>query len=123
MFFASLIDERVHAFLACVGLTFLGYTIFKITLRVLNNFGTFWLGIGSLNLKKYGSWACVTGCTDGIGKAYAEALAKRGLNIVLISRTLGKLKEQAKFLEETYRVKTKVISADFTGTFNLPKLF
>ena len=30
------------------------------------------------NLKRYGSWAVVTGATDGIGRAYAEALAKKG---------------------------------------------
>ena len=30
------------------------------------------------NLRKLGDWAVVTGATDGIGKAYAEALAKRG---------------------------------------------
>ncbi len=30
------------------------------------------------NLKKLGDWAVVTGATDGIGKAYAEALAKKG---------------------------------------------
>lgn len=33
----------------------------------------------------------VTGCTDGIGKEYAKELAKRGINIVLISRTESKL--------------------------------
>jgi hypothetical protein len=33
----------------------------------------------------------VTGSTDGIGKAYALELAKRGVNIVLISRTQQKL--------------------------------
>lgn len=33
----------------------------------------------------------VTGATDGIGKAYAKALAKEGLNIILISRTKEKL--------------------------------
>jgi NADP-dependent 3-hydroxy acid dehydrogenase YdfG len=33
----------------------------------------------------------VTGSTDGIGKAYAVELAKRGVNIVLISRTQQKL--------------------------------
>lgn len=31
-----------------------------------------------------GDWAIVTGSTDGIGKAYAFALAKRGLNIILV---------------------------------------
>ena len=30
------------------------------------------------NLNKLGTWAVVTGATDGIGKAYAEALAKKG---------------------------------------------
>lgn len=35
--------------------------------------------------------AVVTGSTDGIGRAYALELAKRGLNVVLISRTQDKL--------------------------------
>ena len=34
----------------------------------------------------------VTGSTDGIGKAYAEELARQGLDIVLISRSEEKLK-------------------------------
>ena len=37
----------------------------------------------------------VTGCTDGIGKAYAQELARRGLNIVLVSRSAEKLKNTA----------------------------
>ncbi|PSN44936.1 Inactive hydroxysteroid dehydrogenase-like protein 1 [Blattella germanica] len=36
-------------------------------------------------------FSVVTGSTDGIGKAYALELAKRGVNIVLISRTQSKL--------------------------------
>ncbi|KAF6077726.1 hydroxysteroid dehydrogenase like 1 [Phyllostomus discolor] len=42
-------------------------------------------------VKQYGRWAVVSGATDGIGKAYAEELASRGLNIVLISRNQEKL--------------------------------
>lgn len=35
--------------------------------------------------------AVVTGCTDGIGKAFAIGLAKKGFNVVLISRSKEKL--------------------------------
>lgn len=37
----------------------------------------------------------VTGSTDGIGKSYATELAKRGMNVVLVSRTLEKLEKVA----------------------------
>lgn len=68
----------------------------------------------SANLKNAGSWAVVTGATDGIGKAYAEQLAAKGLNVVLISRTLSKLEDMAKEVESKYNVETKVIAADFS---------
>ena len=50
------------------------------------------------------------------GKGYAQQLAKRGLNIVLVSRTPSKLQAVAKEIQEQYRVKTKVIAIDFTST-------
>ncbi|XP_036440234.1 very-long-chain 3-oxoacyl-CoA reductase-B isoform X2 [Colossoma macropomum] len=59
------------------------------------------------------SFEVVTGATDGIGKAYAEELARRGFSIVLISRTQEKLDEVAKAIESKYNVKSKTISADF----------
>ena len=43
----------------------------------------------------------VTGSTDGIGKAYAEELARQGLNIVLISRSEEKLRATAEAIGET----------------------
>lgn len=69
----------------------------------------------SIRLKEMGSWAVVTGATDGIGKAYAKALAKKGLNVVLISRTQSKLEEVAKEIESESKVQTKIITADFTA--------
>ena len=42
----------------------------------------------------------VTGSTDGIGKAYAMELAKRGMNIALISRNQEKLKMVAEQISE-----------------------
>lgn len=37
----------------------------------------------------------VTGSTDGVGKAYAMELAKRGMNVCLISRSVEKLQSTA----------------------------
>ncbi|KAM4666712.1 LOW QUALITY PROTEIN: very-long-chain 3-oxoacyl-CoA reductase [Amazona ochrocephala] len=63
-----------------------------------------------------GAWAVVTGATDGIGKAYAEELARRGLKVVLISRSKEKLDKVASEIREKYKVETKVIVADFGET-------
>ena len=38
-----------------------------------------------------GSWALITGASDGLGKAFAEELARHGFNLVLVSRTQSKL--------------------------------
>lgn len=51
------------------------------------------------NLKKLGKWAIITGATDGIGKEYAMSLAKKGMSIVLISRTESKLQDVKKEIE------------------------
>ena len=52
--------------------------------------------------EKYGEWAVITGCTQGIGKCYAEELAQKGMNIVLISRSQSKLEEVATQLNKKY---------------------
>ncbi len=50
------------------------------------------------DLKKYGEWALVTGATDGIGKAIAMELSRKGLKILLVSRSADKLEEAKKEL-------------------------
>ncbi|XP_073403179.1 very-long-chain 3-oxoacyl-CoA reductase-B-like [Dendrobates tinctorius] len=103
------------------GLNLLGqlalcYLVTKQLWIVLKGFRVHFLSrVWRTDLKKYGGWAVVTGATDGIGKSYAEELAKRGFDVVLISRTLEKLKNVAKGIEEKTRRKTKVIQLDFTG--------
>ncbi|XP_017570267.1 testosterone 17-beta-dehydrogenase 3 [Pygocentrus nattereri] len=61
-----------------------------------------------------GKWAVITGASDGIGKAYAQELARRGLNVVIISRSKEKLDRLAREIEDTTGVKAITIAADFT---------
>ncbi|KAK4028928.1 very-long-chain 3-oxoacyl-CoA reductase-B [Daphnia magna] len=104
--------------LEVIGLLFCLYLLWSIVSALFNLLYTCYLGnaLGrSINVKKLGSWAVVTGATDGIGRAYAEELARKGLNIVLISRSLFKLQNVAREIETQYAVKTRVIDVDFTG--------
>mmetsp|Transcript_5658 Transcript_5658/g.6943 ORF Transcript_5658/g.6943 Transcript_5658/m.6943 type:complete len:320 (+) Transcript_5658:105-1064(+) len=68
------------------------------------------------NLTKLGKWAIVTGATDGIGKAYAMALAKKGMSVILISRTEAKLQAVKEEIESKgYGVEVKYIVCDYSN--------
>jgi len=66
------------------------------------------------DLKEYGSWAVITGSTDGIGKALAFELGSKGLNLVLVGRSPSKLEATSKEIHEKYggKVETKSIVID-----------
>ncbi|XP_006902259.1 PREDICTED: testosterone 17-beta-dehydrogenase 3 [Elephantulus edwardii] len=74
----------------------------------------FWKVLPRYFLQSMGQWAVITGAGDGIGKAYSFELAKQGLNVVLISRTLEKLQTIATEIEETTGSSVKIIQADYT---------
>ncbi|XP_054895827.1 17-beta-hydroxysteroid dehydrogenase type 3 isoform X2 [Poeciliopsis prolifica] len=61
-----------------------------------------------------GEWAVVTGASEGIGRAYAFALADRGMNVVIMSRTKAMLEKVAEEIGETTGRRVKVIVADFS---------
>jgi 17beta-estradiol 17-dehydrogenase / very-long-chain 3-oxoacyl-CoA reductase len=67
------------------------------------------------DLKEYGSWAVITGSTDGIGKALAFELGSKGLNLVLVGRSPSKLETTSKEIHGKYggKVETKSIVIDF----------
>lgn len=67
------------------------------------------------NIKKYGEWAVVTGATDGIGKAMAFELARKGCNVLLVSRSAEKLASVAKELgEKCPKVSVRTEAVDFS---------
>lgn len=65
--------------------------------------------------EKYGPWALVTGASSGIGTKFAEQLAAKGLNIVLVARRKDRLEALAEDLKAQNSIKTHVIVADLTS--------
>ncbi len=66
---------------AAVGLCFLlllGLATLTSSILALLDFVSIYFLRPGKNLRRLGDWAAITGATDGIGKAYAEALAKKG---------------------------------------------
>ncbi|KAJ5067367.1 hypothetical protein M0811_13037 [Anaeramoeba ignava] len=72
---------------------------------------------------KKGSWAVVTGASDGIGKEFAIQLSQKGYNIVLISRTTEKMEEVSKTIKEKEPSReTLIISADLSEKESIEKI-
>ncbi|QHO15431.1 Very-long-chain 3-oxoacyl-CoA reductase [Arachis hypogaea] len=68
------------------------------------------------NLRDYGSWAIITGSTDGIGKAMALELASKGLNLLLLGRNPTKLEATSNEIREKNNkvsVEVKCLVVDF----------
>jgi uncharacterized protein len=62
--------------------------------------------------ERYGPYALVAGGSDGLGAAFAEALAQRGLNLILVARREDRLTATAARLRETYGVQVVTVAAD-----------
>jgi len=58
------------------------------------------------------AFALVTGASMGLGEAFAEALAARGANLVLVARSLDALNALAKRLTKQYGVQVIVLAVD-----------
>lgn len=63
---------------------------------------------------RYGSWAIVAGASEGLGAGYAQELASRGLNLILIARRYELLQSLASELSTKYNVETKIIVLDLS---------
>jgi short-subunit dehydrogenase len=69
---------------------------------------------GSAFADRYGPWALVAGASEGVGAAYAHAMAERGLNVVLLARRQGALDEVAATIRADTGVDTRVVPVDLS---------
>jgi short-subunit dehydrogenase len=63
-------------------------------------------------MARYGPAALVTGASSGIGRSFAEILARMGLNLVLAARRVQRLEELAARLQSEHRIQVKVCQVD-----------
>lgn len=61
-----------------------------------------------------GKTALITGASSGIGRAFAQALARRGMSVVLVARSEERMRILATELSQRYGVRTEVIPADLS---------
>jgi short-subunit dehydrogenase len=61
---------------------------------------------------KYGPWALVAGASDGVGAAFAEGLAERGVNVVMVARRQHLLDEVAAGIADRNGIETRVLAVD-----------
>jgi short-subunit dehydrogenase len=67
-------------------------------------------------VRRYGSWAVVAGASEGLGAAWAEALAARGLNLVLFARRREVLDATAAAIRTRHGVDVRTQALDLAGT-------
>lgn len=110
--------EKLRDILAVIGLVYAGKVAFDTSSALLSTLQVFLLSklrnLSSFK-EKYGPWAIVTGATDGIGKEYARELARLGMNIILMSRSMDKLTRVAQEIEAEFHVETQVVQVDFSA--------
>lgn len=98
-----------------LGIIYILYKVISLLHRAIDPFFHFEKNMA----KRYGkgSWAVVTGGSDGIGKEYCYQLAKRDFNIVIIARNEEKTKAVAEDVMKKYpNIKARVVVADFANS-------
>jgi short-subunit dehydrogenase len=72
-------------------------------------------------VKRYGPWALIAGASEGIGAAFARALARRGIHLVLVARRADRLAEAERELAGVAPVQVRCVALDL-GRADAPAL-
>ena len=63
-------------------------------------------------ITRYGLWAAVVGASEGLGAAFAAALAARGMNLLLLARRADVLGETARRIRGDWGVEVRSLAID-----------
>ena len=66
-------------------------------------------------LKRFGQWGMVAGAAEGIGAAYCEELAKRGMNVIMVDVKEQEMESLAVRLEKSYKILVNRHMIDLSG--------
>lgn len=64
--------------------------------------------------EKYGPWGLVAGASEGLGAAWSHALARRGLNVLLLARRKEQLEATARAVREQHGVEARTWEVDLS---------
>ncbi|XP_056887964.1 17-beta-hydroxysteroid dehydrogenase type 3 isoform X1 [Takifugu flavidus] len=108
--------EFSEQFFICVGTVVFVYYGVKLLIFSRMLFPKLCFPLPNAFMTSMGEWAVVTGSSEGIGRAYAfefSQLAKRGMNVVIMSRNKETLDQVAAEITDTTGRNVKVIVTDF----------
>jgi len=72
--------------------------------------------------ERYGPWALVAGASEGLGAAWARALARRGLSLVLSARRRGVLEQLADELRGRHGITVRCLDGDLAAVETVARL-
>ena len=72
--------------------------------------------------QRYGPWALVAGASEGLGAAWARALARRGLHLVLAARRRTLLEQVAAELRGRHAIEVRCLDVDLAADGPLARL-
>jgi short-subunit dehydrogenase len=68
----------------------------------------------TLDKKRFGPWAVVTGASSGIGKEFARQIAASGINVVLVARRDALLAELGRAISQEFDVQYRALAMDLS---------
>ena len=70
----------------------------------------------------YGPWGIIAGGSDGVGAAFAHAMAARGMNVVLVARRVPVLEAFAGEIRARHGVEVRTVALDLSAAQALSEL-